>query len=99
VIGMVSAVQQDRMAHPPPAQKDVYPVFGGDRRTAKHHTHACPGYEAGMGVLLGAFTALCEVGTLLPTPAPGTVRLRGPTVAPAAAPAPTPAPPGAAAPP
>lgn len=99
VIGMVSAVQQDRMAHPPPAQKDVFPVFGGDRRGPKHPTHACPGYEAGMGVLLGAFTALCEIGTLLPTPAPATIRLRGPTVAPAPAPAPTRAPPATAVPP
>lgn len=92
VIGMVSAVQQDRMAHPPPGTKEVYPVFGGDRRRAKHHTHACPGYEAGMGVLLGAFTALCEIGTPLPTPAPLTVRLRGP-VRPVAPPPAGPAPP------
>lgn len=99
VIGLVSAVQQDRMAHPPPASKDVYPVFGGNRRGNTHPTHACPGYEAGMGVLLGAFTALCEIGTLLPTPAPATIRLRGPTATPTPAPAPTPAPPAAAAPP
>jgi Dyp-type peroxidase family len=92
VIGMVSAVQQDRMAHPAPDPRDVYPVFGGYRRAAQHPTHACPGYEAGMGVLLGAFTALCEIGTLLPTPAPLTVRLRGPTKKPPAPPAAAPPP-------
>jgi Dyp-type peroxidase family len=100
VIGMVSATQQDFMTHPPPSPSDVYPVFGGNRRAAQHPTHACPGYEAGMGVLLGTFTALCEIGTLLPTPAPLTVRLRGP-VPPAAPPTASPAgvapPPGASA--
>lgn len=77
VIGMVSAVQQDLAAVPSPL--DVYPVFGGDRRSATSHTHACPGYEAGLGVLLGIFTALFEAGPLLATPAPLTLRLRGST--------------------
>jgi hypothetical protein len=32
---------------------DVCPVFGGNRRASPHPTHACPGFEMAMGVLLG----------------------------------------------
>jgi hypothetical protein len=31
----------------------VFPVFGGDRKPTPHPTHACPGYEAAIGVMLG----------------------------------------------
>jgi lysophospholipase L1-like esterase len=38
---------------------DLSPVFGGVRE-AGGPTHACPGYEAAMGVLLGFITALMD---------------------------------------
>jgi len=38
-------------------------IFGGDRSTTPHATHACPGYAMAMGVLLGAINAVLE-----PTP-------------------------------
>ena len=42
---------------------DVTAIFGGDRSTTPHATHACPGYAMAMGVLLGAINAVLE-----PTP-------------------------------
>ncbi len=75
VVGIVSATQQT-LDDPGPA--DVSPVFGGDRRDAVTRPHACPGQDAGLGVMLGTLAALFEVGTLRPTPAPMTLRLRGP---------------------
>jgi hypothetical protein len=32
---------------------DVCPIFGGNRSESPHPTHACPGFEMAMGVLLG----------------------------------------------
>lgn len=49
---------------------DVSLVFGGDRSLPGHPVHACPGMWAGLGVLLGVFTALVELDALqLPAPA------------------------------
>ncbi len=56
VVGIVSATQA-LQAH---GSDDVYPVFGGDRKLDPHPTHACPGYEMAMGVLLGILGALIE---------------------------------------
>jgi cytochrome P450 len=39
---------------------DVFAVFGGDRHAQHHPTHACPGYRAAMGVLLGSIAGLME---------------------------------------
>jgi hypothetical protein len=44
----------------------VAPVFGGLRSQAVHPTHACPGYEMAMGVMLGMLAALLQAGTLAP---------------------------------
>ncbi len=39
---------------------DAFPIFGGDRSQNPHPTHACPGYAAGMGVLLGVIAGTLE---------------------------------------
>lgn len=59
---------------------DVSPIFGGARKTDPvHPTHACPAYEAAMGVMLGVLTALLETAnSMRPTPMPLTFRLEGP---------------------
>jgi hypothetical protein len=49
---------------------DVAPVFGGMRSEVPHPTHACPGYEMAMGVLLGMFAAVLQAGTLSPASYP-----------------------------
>ncbi|CAN5763862.1 hypothetical protein BH11PSE8_BH11PSE8_26460 [soil metagenome] len=67
VVAIVSATHEclEQGSH------DVYPVFGGNRSESPHPTHACPGYEAGMGVLLGILSALLEVREAMrPSPAP-----------------------------
>jgi Dyp-type peroxidase family len=48
----------------------VAPLFGGMRSEARHPTHACPGYEMAMGVLLGMIAALLQAGTLSPAAHP-----------------------------
>lgn len=52
--------------------RDVWPVFGGDRGSQPHPTHACPGAKMGMGVLLGIFAATMEER---PASAPTATRL------------------------
>ena len=39
---------------------DVFVVFGGDRSARHHPTHACPGYEAAIAIMLGTITGLME---------------------------------------
>jgi hypothetical protein len=39
---------------------DVCPVFGGNRRVMPHPTHACPGFEMAMGVLLGTIYGVVD---------------------------------------
>ena len=39
---------------------DVFTVFGGDRSKTPHPTHACPGYEASMGIMLAYHFSLLE---------------------------------------
>jgi len=56
VVSVVSATQQCLAD----GKADVMPVFGGDRSPGGP-THACPGYEAAMGVILGVLSALLEV--------------------------------------
>jgi len=56
VVGIVSAMQQSRLEGEP----GIGPVFGGDRHTAPHPTHACPGQEMAMGVMLGLLAALLD---------------------------------------
>ncbi|MFY9513474.1 MAG: hypothetical protein WAQ05_21120, partial [Rubrivivax sp.] len=75
VLALVSATQQSLAA----GDDDVYPVFGGNSRLAHPPTHACPGYDAAMGVLLGTLHALLTLPqTLRPSPAPLAFTLEGP---------------------
>jgi hypothetical protein len=66
VNAIVSATHQLLASNTP----NVEPIFGGNRRNSTHHTHACPAYQMGMGVLLGIVTGLIETGPVWPTPAP-----------------------------
>ncbi|PZQ73996.1 MAG: hypothetical protein DI563_13440 [Variovorax paradoxus] len=54
VVGIVSAMQQNLQEGSP----DLWPVFGGRRAGEQHPTHACPGYEMAMGVMLGVLAGL-----------------------------------------
>lgn len=64
---------------------DVTPVFGGLRH-APHPTHACPGYDAAMEVLLGIASAFLEVPeTVRMHPAPLVLSFEGPVPGPATA--------------
>jgi hypothetical protein len=62
---------------------DVFPVFGGDRHSQDHPTHACPAYDMAIGTMLGVLTALFEVGQIEALPAPLLVKLTGRPPAPA----------------
>lgn len=80
VVAIVSATQQSLEE----GSLGVCPVFGGDRRQSPHPTHACPGYEAAMGALLGILSALLEIGeSMRPSVALLALTLEGdqPTVA------------------
>jgi hypothetical protein len=55
-ISIIQAMQEDLGA----GITDVCPVFGGNRRASPHPTHACPGFEMAMGVLLGITYAVVE---------------------------------------
>ncbi len=55
-VSIVSATREDLDA----GVTDVFPVFGGDRKPTPHPTHACPGYEAAIGVMLGFVNGLLE---------------------------------------
>ena len=63
---------------------DVSPIFGGVRHPGfGRPTHACPGYQAATGTLLGILTALLETGeSLRPTPSPLSFRIEGPVLPP-----------------
>ncbi|MBI5256338.1 MAG: Dyp-type peroxidase [Burkholderiales bacterium] len=76
VLGLVSATQQ-QLAE---GVADVSPVFGGNRTPGSAHpTHACPGYQAGMGILLGMLAALVAVPeTMKPSPVPLAFTFDGP---------------------
>lgn len=92
VIAIVSATQQCLEMSWPGDQANVYPVFGGNRRRTLHPTHACPGYEAAMGALLGVVSALLKVKeSMRPSLAPLALTLEG-DVPPVAPPAPEAAP-------
>ena len=75
VLSIVSATQQCLERGDP----DIFPVFGGDRLADPRPVHACPGYGAGMGVMLGILSALLEVKEAMrPSPAPLAFTLEGP---------------------
>ncbi len=60
--------------------EDVFAAFGGERRTGGA-THACPGYNAAMGAMLGMMSATLDrgEGQLAPSTSPGVLVFRGPT--------------------
>jgi len=75
VVSVVSAAQQCLAA----GDADDYPMFGGNRKGPSAPTHACPGYEAAMGVMLGFIAALLEVdGSMRPSAVPLALTLEGP---------------------
>ena len=67
VVLSIAAATQDMTSR---GELSIAPVFGGMRSQAVHPTHACPGYEMAMGVLLGMMAALLQAGTLAPAPHP-----------------------------
>ena len=73
VVGIVSATEE-RLAN---GDIGVFPVFGGNRVSGTHPTHACPAYKMAMGILLGVLSALLEAGMLRPTPSPTGLTLIG----------------------
>jgi hypothetical protein len=67
VVALVSSAHQSLEAGSP----DISAVFGGARKPPAHPTHACPGYHAGMGVLLGMLAGFMNVArTMRPSPVP-----------------------------
>jgi Dyp-type peroxidase family len=74
VAGAISAAQQNLQE----GHLDLDPAFGGNRRAKDHPTHACPGADPALAVMLGFFSALVE--SPLPMragPAPLTLALDG----------------------
>ena len=55
-INILQATQGDLAA----GVTDVCPVFGGNRSATPHPTHACPGFEMAMGVLLGTIYGVVD---------------------------------------
>lgn len=84
VCGSIAATQQSLEQ----GSRDYYHAFGGNRRAAKHPTHACPGADPALAVMLGFFSALVETDLPLRVgPGPLTIGLDGRTPAPPAMPA------------
>ena len=78
VAGAVSATQQCLAE----GSRDYYHAFGGNRRAAGHPTHACPGADPAIALMLGFFSALVESPLALrPGPGPLTISLEGPVLA------------------
>jgi hypothetical protein len=67
VVLSIAAAMQDMTLR---GEVAIAPVFGGKRSAVGRPTHACPGYEMAMGVLLGMFAALLQAGTLAPVQHP-----------------------------
>ena len=59
-LSIASATQQSLEETPRDADA-IYAIFGGNRAAEPHPTHACPGYHAAMGILLGTLSAFVEV--------------------------------------
>jgi hypothetical protein len=55
-VNIFQATQEDLRA----GVTDVCPIFGGNRSASPHPTHACPGFEMAMGVLLGVIYGVVD---------------------------------------
>ena len=53
-IGVVTAADLAR------GKTDVFTIFGGDRNSLNPPTHACPGYEVAIALMLGTLNCLME---------------------------------------
>lgn len=74
VAGAISAMQQSLAE----GRRDLYHAFGGNRRAIGHPTHACPGADPAIAVMLGFFSALVESSLPLRAgPGPLTLSLDG----------------------
>ena len=83
VAGAVSATQQNLER----GCRDLYHAFGGNRRMASHPTHACPGADPAIAVMIGFFSALVESPLRLRVgPGPLTLSLDGRVPSPVGAP-------------
>ncbi len=56
VAAAISATQQNLQQ----GRADLHHAFGGNRRADSHPTHACPGKDPALAVMLGFFSALVE---------------------------------------
>jgi hypothetical protein len=75
VAGAISATQQSLQE----GHRELYHAFGGHRGLAGHPTHACPGANPALAVMLGFFSALVESRLPLRAgPGPLTLALDGP---------------------
>jgi deferrochelatase/peroxidase EfeB len=66
VAGLLSATQAN-WSHD---GSDYFPVFGGNRKAPSAPTHACPGTDAALALMMGFFAALLETDLPL-RPGPG----------------------------
>ncbi len=74
VAAAISATQQNLEE----GRTDLHNAFGGNRKAKSHPTHACPGADPALAVMIGFFSALVE--TPLPLrvgPGPLTIALDG----------------------
>jgi hypothetical protein len=79
IVGQVSALHEQLEQG---EATDVFAVFGGKRQAQPPSpTHACPGYAAAMGAMVGFLSALLDDAraSLGPSPAPGALYFRGAT--------------------
>ncbi len=74
VAGAISATQQSLQQ----GRLELHHAFGGNRKAAAHPTHACPGADPALAVMLGFFSALVESPLRLRAgPGPLTLALDG----------------------
>jgi Dyp-type peroxidase family len=74
VVGAISATQQSLQQ----GGSDYHHAFGGNRKANPHPTHACPGKDPALAVMIGFFSALVESELPLRAgPGPLTIALDG----------------------
>ena len=80
ILALVSATHQHLQAREP----DLMPVFGGSRTAHPAPTHACPGYQAAMGIISGVLSAIVDAPVRLRPGATGILAFEGDLAPPAA---------------